>query len=174
MQWRKSDVLKETKKSVFSKKWVSKNMQKGMVPLLKIYFFISKTNLETLSFVLKLRSFFKKWNSYLLERSQVKTCFVWALAQANSKVSVQQSNLQSLLENLWKFQLKVITGTHPKWHFFLATLAKFQPALPQNGKSTTWKLYFTRRCYNQNPKATSKIFLLGCVPYRYASYAHVH
>ena len=30
------------------------------------------------------------------------------------------------------------------------------------------------RCYNQNPKVTSKIFLLGCVPYRYVSYAYVH
>ena len=30
------------------------------------------------------------------------------------------------------------------------------------------------RCCNQNPKVTSKIFLLGCVPYRYVSYAYVH
>ena len=39
-----------------------------------------------MNFVLKLRSFWKKWNSYLLEQSQVKTCFVWALTQTNSKV----------------------------------------------------------------------------------------
>ena len=32
------------------------NMQKGMVPWLEIYFLISKTNLETFNFVLKLRS----------------------------------------------------------------------------------------------------------------------
>ena len=41
------------------KKWVPQNMQKGMVPWLEIYFFISETNVETLSFVLKL-SFLKK------------------------------------------------------------------------------------------------------------------
>ena len=40
------------------KKWVPQNMQKGMVPWLEIYFFISETNVETLSFVLKL-SFLK-------------------------------------------------------------------------------------------------------------------
>ena len=133
-------------KMLFFKKWVSQNMQKGMVPWLEIYFLISKTNLEILNFVLKFRSLkiiIIIWNSYLLERSQVKTCFVWVVTQVNSKVSVQQSNLQSLQENLWKFQLKVITGTHLKLHFFLATLTKFWPALPQNSKLTTWKLYFT-------------------------------
>ena len=124
------------------KKWVPQNMQKGIVPWLEIYFFTSKTNVETLSFVLKL-SFLKKWNSYFLEWSQVETCFIWALTQANSIVSVQQSNLKSSWKNLWKLQHKVITGTHLKWQFFLATLSKFRPALLQNDKSTTWKLHFT-------------------------------
>ena len=72
LQWRKSDVLKENKKCVFSKKWVSQNMEKGMVPWLEIYFFISKTNLETLNFVLKFKKFLKNeihtlWNGHKLK-----------------------------------------------------------------------------------------------------------
>ena len=50
----------KTKNVCFQKKWVSQNMQKEMVPWLEICFFISKTNLETLNFVLKLRTFLKK------------------------------------------------------------------------------------------------------------------
>ena len=58
---------------VFKKMGFTKHaMQKGMVPWLEIYFLISKTNLETLNFVLKLRSFLKKeihtfWNSQKLK-----------------------------------------------------------------------------------------------------------
>ena len=52
MFWRK------TKKRMFRKKWVSENKHKRIVPSLEIYYFIklfSKTNPETLNFVMKLR-----------------------------------------------------------------------------------------------------------------------
>ena len=60
LQWRKSYVLNENKKLHIFKQWVSQTMQNRMVPSLENYFFTSKTNLETMNFILKLRSFKKK------------------------------------------------------------------------------------------------------------------
>ena len=94
------------------KKWVSQNTQKGMVPWLEIYFFIPKTYVKTLNFVLKLRSLKKKkkneihtfWNGHKLKL---------VLHEHWHKLTqgCQQNNLQSPQEILWKFQLKVITRT---------------------------------------------------------------
>ena len=71
LQWRKSYVLNENKKIHIFKQWVSQTMQNRIVPLLKNYFFTSKTNLETMNFILKFQKKKKEihtfWNGHKLK-----------------------------------------------------------------------------------------------------------
>ena len=97
LQWRKSYVLNENKKLHIFKQWVSQTMQNRMVPSLENYFFTSKTNLDKMNFILKLRSFKKKKerNSYLLKWSQVETCFCAAKLSSISAEELVKILVQS-------------------------------------------------------------------------------
>ena len=131
---------------VFKKMGFTKHaMQKGMVPWLEIYLLISKTNLETLNFVLKLRSFKKKeihtfWNGQKLKLVSYD-CMSTDTSELKGFWAAKQSSI--FTGKLVKISAQGHNWNPPEIALLLATLAKFRPALPQNGKSTTWKLYFT-------------------------------